>query len=159
MAAGDITVFNEFLEDLGEEIHDFESDTIKLALIDDSVTPLQDANTPRWHASSDQDYKGNEVSAAGNYTVDGHTIPVSWEREGDTCTLNDDGGNIEWLQDAGGFGVATDDAARWGILYNSSAANKNAICFIDFGSPGLDERVGAVNIYWNSTGILTVEVV
>ena len=151
MAEGDVTVFYEFFQDVGEEVHDFASDTIKLALIDDTITPLVDTNSPRWDATSSQDYAGNEVSDAGNYTADGVTIPVTWTRTTDTATLDDDNGDIEWAADAGGF-----DNARWGILYNSSATNKNAIAFIDFGAAGLDESAGAVKIYWNGSGIFTI---
>lgn len=151
MAAGDLTIFNEFTQDLGEKVHDFSSDTFKLAIIDDTVTPLQDTESPRWDVSSSQDYDGNEVSDAGGYTADGITVPVTWLRSGTTTTSDDNSGDIELAQDAGGF-----DNARWGILYNSSATNKNAIAFIDYGSAGLDETAGVVRIYWNSLGIFTV---
>jgi len=151
MAEGDVTLFNEFLEDLGEEVHDFANDTIKLALIDDTVTPLADTDQPRWDASSSQDYDGHEVSDAGGYTAGGITIPVTFTRTTDTVTLDDNNGDVELDPDPAGF-----DDARWGILYNSSATNKNCICFIDFGSSGLDETAGAVRIYWNSSGIFTI---
>jgi hypothetical protein len=158
MAAGDITMFYEFFQDIGEEVHDFANDTIKLGLITDVITPLANADTPRWDDTSGQDYDGNEVTDAGNYTADGVTIPVTWERTTDTASLKHDNGDIEWSQNAIGFGSdpVTKPVARWGILYNSSATNKNAICFIDFGSSGLDEAAGAVKIYWNETGIFTI---
>jgi len=153
MAAGDVTVFNEFVEDLGEGVHDFSADTIKLALIDDTVTPLADTDAPRWGASSSQDYDGHEVSTGGAYTADGFTIPVTFTRTTTTATLDDDSGDIELTQDPSGF-----DNARWGILYNASATNKEAICFVDFGAGMLDETAGTVSIYWNASGILTIAV-
>jgi hypothetical protein len=159
MAAGDITVFNEFTEDLGEKVHDFAIDTIKLAFIDDSVTPLADTNAPRWDITSSQDYDVNEVTDAGNYTADGVTIPVTYERTAGVAKLNDDSGDIEWNADPAGFGSPGNNKARWGILYNASATNKNAIAFVDFGSSGLDETAGAVRIYWPSNGILTVSAI
>ena len=154
MAAGDITVFNEFTEDLGEGVHDFSSDTIKLGLIDDTITPLADTDAPRWDVSSSQDYDGNEVSTAGGYTTGGITIPVTFRRSTDTATLQDDSGDVSLAADPAGF-----DDARWGIIYNASATNKNAIAFVDFGASGLDETAGTVRIYWNSSGIITIAVV
>ena len=151
--AGTLYVFNEFTQDLGEKVHDFSSDTIKLALIDSTVIPLVDADTPRWDATSGQDYKGHEVSAAGNYTADGVTIPVTWDRTGLTSKLDDDSTDINWLADPAGF-----DNARYGIIYNSDATNKNAIAFIDFETT-LNEKTGPVNIYWNTSGIVTVSVI
>lgn len=151
MAAGDVFLFYEFLQDVGEEVHDFANDTIKLALIDDTVTPLANADTPRWGTGSGQNYIDNEVSDAGGYTADGITIPVTFTRTDDTATLNDDNGDVELDPDPGGF-----DNARWGILYNASAPNKECICFIDFGDDGLDETSGTVHIYWNTSGIFTI---
>jgi len=154
MAAGDVTVFNEFVQDVAEGVHDFSSDTIKLALIDDTVTPLEDTDAPRWAISSSQDYDGHEVSDAGGYTSGGITIPVTFTRSSETATLDDDSGDVELDADPAGF-----DDARWGIIYNDSATNKNAIAFVDFGEDGLDETAGTVRIYWNSSGIITIAVV
>ena len=39
MARGDFTVFEEFADQLGKELHNFSSDTLKLAIIDNTVTP------------------------------------------------------------------------------------------------------------------------
>ena len=151
MATGDVTVFNEFTEDIGEEIHDFENDTIKLALIDNTVTPLADTATPQWGAGSSQDYDANEVSTAGGYTANGETVAVTFTRTTDTSTLNDNSGDISLAQNGSGF---TD--AYWGILYNDSAVNKNCIAFVELGGP-VSEQAGPVNINWNASGILTIQ--
>ena len=66
--------------------------------------------------------------------------------------VNDNVGDIALAQDAVGF---TD--GYYGILYNDSATNKNAIGFIDLGGP-VSEQAGPVNINWNASGILTVTV-
>lgn len=151
MARGDLTIFNEFVEDVGEEVHDFENDTLKLALIDNTITPAQDTASPRWAASSSQDYDGNEVSAAGNYVANGLTLAnVTYTRSTVTATLDAD--NVSIAQDGSGF---TD--AYWGIIYNDSATNKNAIAFIELGGP-VSEQAGPVNINFNASGILTIAV-
>jgi len=154
MAAGDVTVFNEFLEDIGEGFHDFETDTVKLALISSGITPLVNTESPRWDVSSSQDYRTYQVSTGGAYPDGGFTVPVTFRRTTGVVTLNDDNGDIELDPDPLGF-----NNARWGILYNASAANKNAIAFVDFGDVGLDETAGAVRIYWNMSGIFTIETI
>jgi len=153
MATGDVTVFNEFVEDLGEEVHDFENDTLKLAIIDTTVTPTQDTATPQWGAGSSQDYDANEVSTAGGYTANGETLTtVTFDRSTTTVTLDAD--DVSLSQDAGGF---TDGA--WGILYNDSAANKNCIAFVELDAAGgLDETAGDITISWDASGILTIAV-
>lgn len=152
MAAGDITLFEEFADQLGMELHDFDNDTIKLALIDDTVTPTAADATPMWGAGSGVDYDANEVTDAGGYTAGGITIPVTWSEADGVATLDDDSGDVSLAQDPSGF---TD--ARWGILYNDSAASKNAIGFVDLGAD-VSEQDGPVNINWNASGIFTVTV-
>lgn len=152
MARGDFTVFEEFANQIGEEVHKFDTDTLKLALIDDTVTPTAADATPQWGAGSGVDYDANEVSTAGGYTANGETLSgVTWGEADGVATL-DDTGNISLAQNGSGF---TD--AYWGILYNDSAANNDAIGFLDLGGP-VSEQAGAITITWNASGILTVTV-
>ena len=145
MAQGDFTVFDEFVLNIGKEVHELSSDTLKLGIVDDTITPTAGDATPVWG-----DYSGNEVSAAGGYVADGITLTgVTFTEAGGTATL-DDTGNISLAQDGSGF---TD--GYWGILYNSSAAGSNAIGFLDLGGP-VSEQAGPVNINWNASGILTI---
>ena len=145
MAQGDFTVFDEFVLDIGKEVHELSSDTLKLGIVDDTIAPTAGDATPVWG-----DYSGNEVSAAGGYVADGITLTgVTFTETGGTATL-DDTGNIALAQDGSGF---TD--GYWGILYNSSAAGSNAIGFLDLGGP-VSEQAGPVNINWNASGILTI---
>ena len=146
MAAGDVTLFEEFGREAIEEIHDFANDTLKLGLIDNSTPPTAADATPRW-----ADYSGNEVSTGGNYTANGETLTtVTWQEAAGVSTLNAD--NVELAQDGSGF---TD--AYWGILYNDSAANDEAIAFVELGGP-VSEQAGPVNINWNASGIFTLTV-
>lgn len=150
MATGDVTVFNQFTEDLGEEIHNFENDTIKLALITNGVTPGANDATPQWGAGSGVDYDGNEVVNTGGYTAGGETVPVTFTRTAAVTTLDDNSGNVALAQNASGF-----TNAYWGILYNDSAASKQCIAFVELGGP-VSEVAGPVNINWNASGILTI---
>ena len=151
MARGDLKVFNAFAEWLGEKLINLETDTIKLALIDNVITPAQDTATPTWDATSSQDYDGNEVSTAGGYSAGGFTISgPELVLAGAVATFDDDDSNLSLAQNGSGF---TD--AYWGIMYSDTATNKNAICFIDLDGP-ISEQAGPININFNASGILTI---
>jgi len=146
MAQGDLTVFEEVAEMIGEEVFDFENDTLKLGLIDNSAAPTAADATPRW-----ADYSANEVGTGGNYTANGETLAnVSYTEADGVATLDAD--NVQFAQDGSGF---TD--AYWAIIYDDSATNDEAICFIEMGGP-VSEQAGPVNINFNASGILTVTV-
>jgi len=147
MAAGDLTLFEEFSGQLGLGIHDLNSDTLKLGLVDDTLTPLANVESPTWATYSD-----NEVAVTGNYTEDGETVANTAYSEADGVgTLAGD--DVVIAQDAdNGF-----QNAYWGILYNASSGSDEAIAFIDLGGP-VSERSGEVTIAWNESGILTTTV-
>ena len=143
MARGDVVLFEEFAREEGEGVHDFSADTLKVGLVDNTVTPTASDATPRW-----SDYSANEVSTSGGYTADGETLTnVTWLEADGVATLDAD--NISLAQNSEGF---TD--AYWGIIYNSSATNGEAIGFIDLGGP-VSEQSGPVAIIWNVSGIFT----
>lgn len=146
MATGTVTVFQEFSDQLGKEIHNFSSDTLKIGLIDNTLTPTAGDATPTW-----SDYSANEVSTGGGYTANGETLAsVTWSEAAGVATL--DAANISLDQNGSGF---TD--AYWGIIYNDSAASDDAIAFVELGGP-VSEQSGPVSINWNASGILTVTV-
>jgi hypothetical protein len=146
MATGDVTIFEEVAEMIGEETFNFESDTLKLGLIDNSTPPTAADATPRWG-----DYSGNEVSTAGGYTADGETLAsVTYTEADGVATLDAD--NVSLSQDGSGF---TD--AYWGIIYDDTATNDEAIGFVELGGP-VSEQAGPVAINWNASGIMTVTV-
>jgi hypothetical protein len=146
MAQGDVTVFEEFAEMLGQKIFNFDSDTLKLGIIDNTTPPTAADATPRWG-----DYSANEVSTAGGYTANGETLTtVSWSEADGVATLDAD--NVSLSQDGSGF---TD--GYWGILYDDTASNDEAFAFVELGGP-VSEQAGPIAINWNASGILTVTV-
>ena len=146
MATGTVTVFQEFADQLGKEIHNFSSDTLKIGLIDNTLTPTAGDATPTW-----SDYSANEVSTTGGYTANGETLAsVTWNEAAGVATL--DAANISLEQNGSGF-----TNAYWGIIYNDSAASDDAIAFVELGGP-VSEQSGPVAINWNASGILTVTV-
>ena len=152
MARGDWTTFEEFADQIAKEKHDFANDTFKLAIISNGVTPAAGDATPQWGAGSGVDYDGNEVTNAGGYTLGGETVPVTWSESNGVGTLNDNSGDIALPQNGSGF-----TNGYYGILYNDSAANKDAIGFIDLGGP-VSEQDGPVNINWHATAILQISI-
>ena len=146
MATGDVTIFEEVAEMIGEETFNFESDTLKLGLIDNTTPPTAADATPRWG-----DYSANEVSTAGGYTANGETLAsVTYTEASGVATL--DAANVSLSQDGSGF---TD--AYWGIIYDDTATNDEAIGFVELGGP-VSEQAGPVAINWNASGIMTVTV-
>ena len=149
MARGDFTLFEEFVDILGQGDHQLDAHTLKLGIVDNTLAPLANIATPTWG-----DYSANEVSTAGGYTANGITLTYSgvtrWSEAGGTATL--DAENITISQNGSGF---TD--GYWGILYNDTHVTDGAIGFLDLGGP-VSEQAGDININWNASGILTIAV-
>jgi len=145
MAAGDLTVFEESALDFINGVHNLGSDTIKVGLVDDTITPAADDETPRW-----ADYSANEVSTAGGYTANGETLSGTGTSEADGTATFDDSGNISLSQDGSGF---TD--AYWAIIYNDTATNDEALAFVELDGP-VSEQAGPITITWHASGILAL---
>lgn len=146
MAQGDVSLFEQFYVDVQEGQHNLETDSIKLGLVDSTLTPLVTAADPRWGAGGSTNYATNEVTAGGNYSAGGPAIAnpsvtlVSNEGvfDGDDISVTQNGSN------------PTD--ARWGIIYNDTNAGKRAIGFVDLGS-ATDLSNGDFSVNWNAAGI------
>jgi len=142
MARGSVVLFNEFMLEIGKEVHDLSSDTFKLGIVDDTITPEADDGTPRW-----SDYVANEVATTGNYTADGETLTtVTFTLVSDVATLAAD--DVDITIHGSGF-----LDGYWGILYNDSADNDEAIGFVDLGGP-VSEQAGDVTVEWTGGVVL-----
>jgi hypothetical protein len=144
MATGDVTIFDEakaYMIDGGWEA----ADDIKVAVLDDTVSPAAGDTTPALG-----DY--TEVGAAGTYTAGGTSIgnlgTCVTEAAG-TMTF-DSATNPTWAQDA-----SNDTDAYWGLIYNDTQAGDPAIGFVELGGP-VDMSAGALTITWNASGIFTI---
>jgi len=148
MAAGDVVVFNQFLQDIGRAVHQLETDTIRFALITNAVTPSATTSDPRWGAGGGTNFDTNEVTAGGNYTAEGGDISATYSQSAGTATF--DGTDISIAQHASN---PTD--ARWGIIYNDTATGNQAIAFLDLGAV-IDLTAGSFTVTWNASGIFTL---
>lgn len=148
MATGTLLLFEEFAAQLGSENHILASggDTIKIGLVDATITPLIGDTTPAW-----ADYSANEVGTGGGYVAGGITLASQTYTEA-AGVATFDAVDVALTQDASGF---TD--AYWGIIYNDTNATKMAIGFIELGGP-VSEVAGPIEINWNASGIFTVTI-
>lgn len=152
MAQGDVTVFNKFLENMGAASLNLNTDTFKLGLIDSVQTPLATATDPRWGAGGSQNYLTNECTPGGNYVTGGESLSAvitdNWSESAGTVKF--DGDDVSILQHA-----SNPANARWGIIFDNTAAGKEAVAFLDLGSV-TDLTAGDFTVTWNASGIFDI---
>ena len=130
---------------LNKEV-DWDTDTIKVALLTSSYTPNQDT-----HDYYD-DVVANEVSGTG-YTTGGNTLASK--------TITYDGSNNVIILDAADTTWSSSTiTARYAVVYDDSGASNAAkalIGYVDFGSDQSSTN-GNFTITWDSTGIVRITV-
>lgn len=134
MAKGDAYLFNETMLRFIEGELDLSADTLKMVIVDDTITPATDDATPTY-----SDYSANEVTNAGNYVTGGITMTtVATAMASGIATLTAD--DVVISEHVSGF---TD--GYWGIVCDTTAAGTPALGFIDLGGPE-SEQAGDVSI-------------
>lgn len=139
-------LYGQFLaKALNKEV-DFDSDTIKVALVSSSYTPNQDTHT-YW-----SDVVSNEVSGTG-YTSGGATLAsktVTYDAASNVIVL--DAADVTWS--------ASTITARYAVVYDDSGSTNSAkalVGYVDFGSDQSSTN-GNFTITWDSTGIVRLTV-
>lgn len=130
---------------LNKEV-DFDSDTIKVALLTGSYTPNQDA-----HDYYD-DVVASEVTGTG-YTSGGVTLASK------TVTY-DSATNVIILDAADAVWANSTITARYAVIYDDSGATnaqKPLIGYVDFGSDQSSTN-GNFTVTWDATGIVRITV-
>ena len=135
---------NFLVKSLNKEV-DFDSDTIKVALLTSSYTPDQDAH------DYFNDVSSNEVSGTG-YTAGGNTLASK------TVTY-DSANNVIILDAADTTWASSTITARYAVVYDSTgtASTSALIGYVDFGSDQSSTN-GNFTITWDSTGIVRITV-
>lgn len=144
MAVGDIIWFEE-ARTLDYFAGWAASDTIKVAICDNTTTPAASTATP---ALGDF----TQVGTGGTYVSGGLSIGTwgdAWSEAGGTGTM-DSATNPSWAQHA-----SNDTDAYWAILYNDTQAGDPAFAYVDLGGP-VDMSAGSLTITWNASGIATL---
>jgi len=149
MAQGDIILFDQFMVDLGEKLHDLSTDVYKLGLVTSVTTPTATTADPRWGAGGTTNFDTNECTPGGNYTAEGQTLAsVTFTLTGGKAVF--DAADLTILQNA-----SNPTNARWAIGYNSTDAGKRALFAVDLGS-AFDLTTGDLVFTWNASGIFDI---
>jgi hypothetical protein len=135
---------NFLLKALNKEV-DFDTDTIKVALLSSSYTPDQDAH------DYFNDVSSAEVSGTG-YTAGGNTL-------GSKTATYDSANNVIVLDAADTTWSSSTITARYAVVYDSTgtASTSPLIGYVDFGSDQSSTN-GNFTITWDSTGIVRITV-
>lgn len=130
---------------LNKEI-DWDSDTIKVALVSSTHTPNQDTHD-YW-----DDVQPAEVTGAG-YTAGGAALggkTISYDAANNVTVL--DANDVTWANST--------ITARYAVIYNDSGASpgqKPLLGYVDFGSDQSSAN-GNFTITWDATGIFRLSV-
>jgi hypothetical protein len=135
---------NFLVKALNKEV-DFDTDTIKVALLSSSYTPDQDAH------DYFNDVSTYEVTGTG-YTTGGATLASK------TVTY-DSGTNVLVLDAADVTWSSSTITARYAVVYDSTGTSSTSalIGYVDFGSDQSSTN-GNFTITWDSTGIVRITV-
>lgn len=151
MAQGDLTLFEETLEEYSESI-DFEADTFKMSLVAATTTPTAADAGPAYSGGTTNFNGAAEVTAGGNYVAGGATLanPTFVEAAG-TATFDVDD-PATWSQNA-----SNPTNARWGLIYDDTTTPKHAIGFVDLGST-FDMTTGDLDVNIAAGGVLQLAI-
>lgn len=149
MATGDVKWFIQAEHDLGNKLHDFDSDDIRMGIVTTGTVPVIGTAAPHWGGTGTTNFATTQVGTSGtSYTAPIVLTAESWTVSSPNVTF--DAADISLAQDALGF---TNGA--YGIIYNNTDTNKRCLGFLEISSAGTASLVtGALNITWNASGIL-----
>lgn len=151
MARGDMIIFDQFILDLGQKIHDLDGDDWQIGFVNNTTVPTRDTSGPHWGGTGTTNFATNQVSTGGT----SYTGPVSLASEAFTEAVAntfrwDAADPTTWSQDASG---PTD--IYWAIIFNNTDANKRCAAAIDMGGP-VSLVSGDVTVSFNANGIFQI---
>ena len=132
--------YDQFMEDLGAELHDLANDNLFIALTNTALTVATDAVLADITEIAD----GNGYLTGTNGAVGS----VTWSETAGTATLAGD----DVVFTASGGAIAQ---FQYAVLYNGSGASDPLICYWDYGS-AVDVAVGETFTVDFGASILTV---
>lgn len=139
-------LYGQFVQQAFNKEIDWDSDTIKVALVTNAYTPDQDA-----HNYFD-DVVANEVTGTG-YTAGGNTLANKTNTyDSATNVIKLDADDVTW--------ASSTITARYAVIYDATPATnatRPLIGYVDFGSDQSSSN-GNFTITWDSTGIVRVTV-
>lgn len=139
-------LYGQFIQQSFNKEIDWDSDTIKVALLNNTYTPDQDA-----HNYFD-DVSSYEVTGTG-YTAGGITLANKTNTyNSSTNVIVLDADDVTW--------ASSTITARYAVIYDATPATnatRPLIGYVDFGSDQSSSN-GNFTITWDSTGIVRVTV-
>lgn len=126
MAAGDFVWFHVAKLKLGQKKIHLGTDTFKFAFLSNSVTPTAATDDPCFGAGGTTNLATYEVSG-GNVPAGGVTLT--------SVAFTEAAGAIKWTFAAPSVAqnASNPSAARWAVVYSSTAANLDCLGFLDLG--------------------------
>lgn len=146
MATGDIKWFSAAILQLGTKIHNLTSDTLNLGIVTTATVPSITTAIPHWGGTGTTNFATNQVGTGGGYTGPVTLASVTWTDVSGVLTLR--ATDVVIPQNASGFSTGA-----YGIIYNSTDANKRALGYIELSSAGTLSIVsGSVTIDFQGLG-------
>jgi hypothetical protein len=146
MATGTVTLFDQFLVDMANGVHNLTANSIKMAYVSNAVTPAVTTADPRWGAGGGTNLATDE-QAGGNYTAGG-VVLASF-----AATLSAGTVLIDYADPAEVATNASNPTTIYhAIIYNDTAAGKNAIAAIELGGP-INGVTQALQVTPNAAGL------
>lgn len=153
MASGDFKWFAQGLHDLGNKLHDLDTDDWRMGIVKSAanggIDPAVSTDAPHWGGTGTTNLATSTVVTTGtSYTAPIVLTAEAWALNATGAAM--DCADITLVQDASGF-----TNGRWGIVYNNTDTNKRAIGYLDLGS---DRSLvaGSLTITMNASGILAL---
>ncbi len=146
MAQGDITVYNDFKEQILKKVHDLVNDTIKVTL-HTGYTPNIDSHQV-WADVSSTEYGSGSGYTAGGQALAGKS--VAQDNTNDRASF--DANDLTWPS-LGPLSPATPSHA---VVWNDTPASPAdpLICYLELGSTATNG--GDYTLQWHANGILLV---
>lgn len=132
--------FEAFSEDVCEKVHNFASDTLKVALTNTAPTAATD------HQLSDI----TQIAAGNGYTTGGTAVTNTTCTEA-SGTTTVDGDDVVFTASGGAMANF-----RYIVLYNDTATNDELIMYADYGSTVSLADTETFTVAWNASGIFTL---
>lgn len=148
MATGDVTLFDQFLVDMGNGEHDLSADSIKMAYVSNAVTPAVGTSDPRWGAGGGTNLATDEQSG-GNFAVGG-VVLASF-----AATLSAGTVKLDYTDPSQVATNASNPTSIYhAVIYNDTNAGKRAIAAIELGGP-ITGVTQALTVTPNASGLAT----
>jgi hypothetical protein len=149
MASGDIKFFAQALHDLGNKIHDLDTDDWRMGIVTSVTAPTVATAAPHWGGTGTTNFLTTQVVTTGtSYTAPVILTAESWTLGATGATM--DFADVSLAQDASGF-----TNGRWGIVFNNTDANKRCLGYVDLGS---DRSLvtGSLAVTFSASGVLAL---